>query len=236
MPPPFSISSIFKPGSCHSSEMGNMSKQRQTALALVDAMNRCDTRTVFELRERNAPREIYPRALGSKVQDDDGVRNTLNLFRNVFKSLDLVVHEIIEDIPNRKVCMWIYADGVTVTGRYTNEHVWNLHFNETGTKITRWMDFADSMSSKRNFPELMGSFEDEASSPTEQKQPEASAAPPLSSSLPTRADSMVSNTSSRSSHSHQSAPSSSSGSQRQPPRPRERQEIKGNGRTLGTLG
>ena len=129
MPPPFSISSIFKPGSCHSSEMGNMSKQRQTALALVDAMNRCDTRTVFELRERNAPREIYPRALGSKVQDDDGVRNTLNLFRNVFKSLDLVVHEIIEDIPNRKVCMWIYADGVTVTGRYTNEHVWNLHFN-----------------------------------------------------------------------------------------------------------
>ncbi|KAK7609331.1 hypothetical protein JOL62DRAFT_183639 [Phyllosticta paracitricarpa] len=225
MPPPFSISSIFKPSTCD--EMGQMSKQRQTALAIVDAMKRFDTRTVFELRERNAPREIYPRVLGAKTQDDEGMRNSLNLFRNVFRSLELTVVEIVEDLPARKVCLWLCADGHTVTGKYANDFVWCLHFNETGTKVVRWIEFSDSLSTKLHLPELVGSTEDDV--------PELKRDQPLSSSVPTRADSIVSNTSTRSSHSHQSAPSSSSSS-RAPPRPRERQEIKGNGRTLGTLG
>ncbi|KAK7538242.1 uncharacterized protein J3D65DRAFT_602269 [Phyllosticta citribraziliensis] len=208
--------------------MGQMSKQRQTALAVVDAIKRFDTRTVFDLRERNAPREIYPRILGAKTQDDEGMRNVLNMFRNVFRSLDLTIFEMVEDLPARKICIWLHADGQTIAGKYTNDYVWSLHFNETGTKIVRWIEFSDSLSTKRHFPELHGSAEDD-------DVPELKRDQPLSSSVPTRADSIVSNTSSRSSHSHQSAPSSSSSS-RAPPRPRERQEIKGNGRTLGTLG
>ncbi|KAK8161982.1 hypothetical protein IWX90DRAFT_416978 [Phyllosticta citrichinensis] len=207
--------------------MGQMSKQRQTALAVIDAIKRFDTRTVLELLERNAPREIYPRILGAKTQDDEGIRNVLNMFRNIFRSLDLTVYEIVEDLPARKICIWLHVDGQTVAGKYTNDYVWSLHFNETGTKVVRWMEFTDSLSTKRQFPELHGSAEND-------DVPELKRDQPLSS-VPTRADSIVSNTSSRSSHSHQSAPSSSSSS-RAPPRPRERQEIKGNGRTLGTLG
>ncbi|EKG20970.1 hypothetical protein MPH_01728 [Macrophomina phaseolina MS6] len=164
-----------------------MSRQRQTALAVVDAFNRLDTTTVWKLRDRSCWREIYPKSLGAPPQDNNSCQQALNMLANTFKEMHMSIHEIIEDIPQRKVCLWIIATGRTVSGPFTNEYVWSLEFDESGSQIIRWKEFADAISTKAIFPELMAADVDATSN-----SDAASTRTSTTRDLPTRADSMVS--------------------------------------------
>lgn len=237
-----------KSSSSKSNADPGMTRQRQTALAIVDAFNRLDTTTIWKLRDRSCWREIYPKSLGAPPQDDNACQQSLNMLANTFKEMHMSVHEIIEDVPARKICLWIIATGRMVSGPFTNEYVWSMEFDEEGTRVIRWKEFADSISTRAIFPELMatdGHTFDTASS---------------NQNVPTRADSMVSTASRASSNvsSQPSMPNSQSSQQSQQalqqpsqdglpsPRPNSQlpparslrgvpTEIQGNGRTLGTL-
>ncbi|EKG14203.1 hypothetical protein MPH_08656 [Macrophomina phaseolina MS6] len=142
-------------------EQPAMSRQRQTALAIVDALNRMDTRAVWHMRDRSCWREIYPKSMGMPAQDNDAAQRALNFIRNTFKSFYISVHEIIEDLPSRKICLWVICTGSTVSGPWTNEYVWSMEFNEAGTHVIRWKEFVDGISTKALFPEIMAEEWDE---------------------------------------------------------------------------
>ncbi|KAL0256092.1 hypothetical protein SLS55_008484 [Diplodia seriata] len=199
---------LFKDKSSKYQDNG-MTRQRQTALAVVDAFNRLDTTTVFKLRDRSCWREIYPKSLGAAPQDNSACQQSLNMLANTFKEMHMSVHEIIEDVPARKVCLWIIATGRTVSGPFTNEYVWSLEFDETGSQIIRWKEFADAISTKNLFPELMAASGNDLDFPQQQQhQHQQDSASTRSGStsrttdnnLPTRADSMVSTASRASSN------------------------------------
>ncbi|GME27454.1 Cytochrome p450 [Neofusicoccum parvum] len=203
------FSALFRDKSSSSSSNNQdygMTRQRQTALAVVDAFNRLDTTTVWKLRDRSCWREIYPKSLGAPPQDNNACQQALNMLANTFKEMHMSVHEIIEDIPARKVCLWIIATGRTISGPFTNEYVWSLEFDESGSQIIRWKEFADAISTKAIFPELMAA--DNAPAADSDSQSTRTGTP----NLPTRADSMVSTASHASSNvsSQQSIPQSQS--------------------------
>ncbi|KAK0640433.1 Austinol synthesis protein H [Lasiodiplodia hormozganensis] len=187
-----------------------MTRQRQTALAVIDAFNRIDTTTVWKLRDRSCWREIYPKSLGAMPQDNAACQQALNMLANTFKEMHMSVHEIIEDIPARKVCLWIIATGRTVSGPFTNEYVWSLEFDETGSQIIRWKEFADAISTKNLFPELMAAHTgNDTASQNDSSSIRSggtsvgrntASTNPIHDGLPTRADSMVSTASRASSN------------------------------------
>ncbi|OJD40639.1 cytochrome p450 [Diplodia corticola] len=190
---------LFKDKSSSKYQDNGMSRQRQTALAVVDAFNRLDTTTVFKLRDRSCWREIYPKSLGAAPQDNSACQRSLNMLANTFKEMHMSVHEIIEDVPARKVCLWIIATGRTVSGPFTNEYVWSLEFDESGSQIIRWKEFADAISTKNLFPELMAASGNDPDPILPQQHQHDSASTHSGSTsrttevnLPTRADSMVS--------------------------------------------
>lgn len=199
------FSALFRDKSSSTSQKATqdhgMSRQRQTALAVVDAFNRLDTTTVWKLRDRSCWREIYPKSLGAPPQDNNSCQQALNMLANTFKELHMSVHEIVEDLPQRKVCLWIIATGRTVSGPFTNEYVWSLEFDESGSQIIRWKEFADAISTKAIFPELMAADND-----ANANSDAASTRTGTPRDLPTRADSMVS-TASHASSSVSSQPS-----------------------------
>ncbi|KAL1649997.1 hypothetical protein SLS58_001373 [Diplodia intermedia] len=141
-----------------------MTQQRRTALAIVDALNRLDTRAVWNMRDRGCWREIYPKSMGMPAQDNDAAQRALNFILNTFKTFYISVHEIIEDVPARKVCLWTICTGTTVAGPWTNEYVWSMEFNEEGTHVVRWKEFVDGISTKALFPEIMAEQWDESMS------------------------------------------------------------------------
>lgn len=147
-----------------SKDQESMSQQRRTALAIVEALNRMDMRAVWHMRDRSCWREIYPKSLGMPAQDNDAAQRALNFMRNTFKSFYISVHEIIEDVNARKVCLWVICTGTTVSGPWTNEYVWSMEFNEAGTKVVRWKEFVDGISTKALFPEIMAEEWDESMS------------------------------------------------------------------------
>ncbi|KAB2578005.1 hypothetical protein BFW01_g9304 [Lasiodiplodia theobromae] len=150
--------------SSKSSEAPAMTQQRRTALAIVEALNRLDTRAVWNMRDRSCWREIYPKSMGMPAQDNDAAQRALNFILNTFKTFYISVHDLIEDVPARKVCMWVICTGTTVSGPWTNEYVWSMEFNEAGTHVVRWKEFVDSISTKALFPEIMAESWDESMS------------------------------------------------------------------------
>ena len=61
---------------------------------------------------------------------------------------------MVEDVPNRKICMWLLVKGDTLAGEYNNEYVWNMEFNKSGEKIVEWKEFVDVGVTRDFLPKL----------------------------------------------------------------------------------
>ncbi|KAF2143942.1 uncharacterized protein K452DRAFT_224744 [Aplosporella prunicola CBS 121167] len=195
-----------------------MTKQRQTALAAVDAVNRLDGQAILRMRSPLCNREIYPSSIQARPQDDAAVLRTINLFRNLFKEVHLNVDDIVEDIPAHKICLWITSRGTTVSGPFQNESVWLMEFNNAGTEIIRWKEFVDSFVTKKFFPEVMATEHEDLDEDATRSDSKVSAGSSQHSNISTRGSSTSLSTSSR-------------GLMRSPSQTP--CTIKGNGRTLG---
>ncbi|KAF4303838.1 hypothetical protein GTA08_BOTSDO07812 [Botryosphaeria dothidea] len=159
------ISSSGSGSSNHSSSSSNnesgVSVQRATALELVAAFNRnnIDAQTILEFLapKEGFVREVLPRSLGQPPQQDaEGFQRTLNMFRAVFRHYALDVLEIVDDVPARKVCLWLTAHAATVAGKYVCDMVWTLTFDESGRRVVKWKEFLDAGARTLDFlPETM---------------------------------------------------------------------------------
>lgn len=77
------------------------------------------------------------------------------------------IHEIVEDERGNKVTIWCSSESDTVLGKYANEYMILLYFNDAGDKVERVVEFVDSAYSKAFFVRLEKFVADKA---TEQAQ------------------------------------------------------------------
>lgn len=143
----------------HHRHDGPMSKQRAAALEIVAAFNRnnIETQTIASFRAPNFTREVLPASLNQTPQDAEGFQRTLNMYRAVFRHYALDVLEVVDDVPGRKVCLWLTARADTVGGKYACDMIWTLTFDETGTKVVLWREFLDAAASPMDYlPENIG--------------------------------------------------------------------------------
>ncbi|GME50466.1 hypothetical protein GTA08_BOTSDO07812 [Neofusicoccum parvum] len=134
------------------------SRQRASALEIVAAFNRnnIDAQTVASFRAPGFLREVLPASLNQPPQDAHAFQRTLNMYRAVFRHYCLDVREVVDDVPSRKVCLWLTARADTVAGKYVCDMVWSLTFDETGTRVVVWKEFLDAGARTVEFlPETM---------------------------------------------------------------------------------
>jgi len=103
-------------------------------------------------------REIYPTSINISPQDNTTYLSSLNQLRTIFSNFSLVVTDVVEDLPQRKICMWLSARADTLAGEYVNEYVWNMEFDEEGKKIVRFKEFVDTVMARDFFPKLMAAM------------------------------------------------------------------------------
>lgn len=64
------------------------------------------------------------------------------------------MHDVTEDLEQKKIVMFVSALGDTVVGEYRNEYVWRMKFDEAGEKIAEWQEFVDAGMLRDFFPKL----------------------------------------------------------------------------------
>lgn len=127
------------------------SKERQTADAIVSAFNTMDVDTIIALRTPECRRVFLPSSLKYPGQINDAYRANLISMKSVFTSFDVTVTDVIEgtsqESGNKKIVMYITARGDTAIGKYNNEYVWKLGFEESGERVNEWSEYVDVVSS-----------------------------------------------------------------------------------------
>ena len=113
-----------------------------------------DTEAIVSYRDPSCLRYFHPISLGYPPQDNAAYLDKMNSFKAVFQNFRLEVTDVVEDVPNCKICMWLLAKADTLAGEYNNEYVWNIEFNESGEKIVGWKEFVDVGTARDFLPKL----------------------------------------------------------------------------------
>ncbi len=61
-----------------------------------------------------------------------------------FRSFKVEIDDIFEDEKGNKLAVWVHGSASTDIGPYENQYVIMLYFNETGTKVVKYVEFPDS--------------------------------------------------------------------------------------------
>ncbi|KAL8745565.1 MAG: hypothetical protein Q9190_002303 [Brigantiaea leucoxantha] len=62
----------------------------------------------------------------------------------LYRNFKVSVYDTVLDLTERKVAMHAKSSAVTGIGDYNNEYVLILHLTEDGTKVEKFVEFADS--------------------------------------------------------------------------------------------
>jgi ketosteroid isomerase-like protein len=77
--------------------------------------------------------------------NNEQFRALLTILLPKFKRFHVTIRDLIEDNSSNKIVVWASSEAETVAGQpYGNEYMLMLHFNETGNKVTSFMEFVDS--------------------------------------------------------------------------------------------
>ena len=131
-------------------------RQRQTADAAIEAMNNMDPETFISLRSPNCMRSIHPASLKIPPSTNAQFAAQLNSLKPIFRNFSLTVTELVEDVEQRKICMWLLARADTDVGEYRNEYLWLMEFDESGEKIVGTKEFVDVGMARDFWPKLKG--------------------------------------------------------------------------------
>ena len=130
-----------------------VSKQRKTAEGLVAAFNDMDVEAIVSYRHPSCKRIFLPASMGLKPQDNATYFTSLKKLREIFHNFSLTVNDIMEDHQARRICMLLKAQADTAAGKYVNEYMWLLDFDEAG-RITTAQEFSDSVMERDFSPKL----------------------------------------------------------------------------------
>lgn len=148
------------------------SPQRETANRLITAFNAQDTETIISLRTLNCTRNFLPSSLNLSPQSNSRYLAELNSLNGIFTSFRLTVNDVIEDTEQRKIVMFVAAEGQTVVGEYKNEYVWKMGFDEEA-RICEWVEYVDAGMVRDFFPRLKAEMGRRASAGAGAKEAEA---------------------------------------------------------------
>ena len=127
-----------------------LSKERQTADALVAAFNSWDIDTIIALRTPECKRVFLPSSLKYPAQDNEKFRAILLGWKSVLNPLEVTVTDVIEgtsiETGKKKIVLYIIARGDTPVGAYNDECVWKMGFDDSGGKISEWSEYIDVVS------------------------------------------------------------------------------------------
>jgi hypothetical protein len=137
--------------------MASITPQRETANELVAAFNAMDIDKIISLRSPTCLRHIRPRSLGYEPQSHAEMATSMKRLRSVFRNFPLTVEDVIEDVAQRKICLWLHVRADSVVGEYVNEYVWALEFSEDGRTIVGWKEYVDA-GMKDFFPKLREAY------------------------------------------------------------------------------
>jgi|SRR5579871_727209 len=131
-------------------------RQRQTADAAIEAMNNMDPETFISLRSPECIRSLHPTSLKIPPSTNAQFAAQLTSLKPIFRNFSLTVTELVEDVDQRKICMWLLARADTAVGEYRNEYVWLMEFDESGEKIAGMKEFVDAGMARDFWPRLKG--------------------------------------------------------------------------------
>ena len=117
-------------------------KQRETADRLIAAFNAQDLPTIISLRTPTCLRNFLPASLNFPPQDNDAYLANLTSMKTLFTTFRLNVKDIVEDVEERKIVIFVSAEGETMVGKYVNEYVWRMKCDEQGL-VEEWWEFVD---------------------------------------------------------------------------------------------
>ena len=127
--------------------------QRKTADALVDAFNCMSIPKIIALRTPDCKRTILPYSLNYPPSNNDEYRSSLQSIIPAFRNFSLSVHDIIEDIQQKKIVMHLRARADTAAGEYLNEYMWILKF-DGGGMIEDQKEYVDVGVNRDFYPKL----------------------------------------------------------------------------------
>lgn len=131
--------------------------QRQTADALVAAFNSMSITDIISLRTPGCMRQILPYSLKYSAQSNDTYRDSLRAIIPAFQNFSLTVHDMIEDVEQKKIMMHLKARADTAAGEYVNEYMWILKFNEHG-QICDQKEYVDVGVNRDFLPKLQAAL------------------------------------------------------------------------------
>lgn len=140
--------------------MSPPSKQRQTALAVVDAFNKMDIEAIISHRSPGCMRHILPSSLNLTPTNNTDYEAHLDRLIPIFENFSLTIEDIIEDREAHRIVMYLKARADTLAGEYRNEYMWTLDFDETGDKIIRMHEFVDAVVNKEFWPKLSAAMKE----------------------------------------------------------------------------
>ncbi|MCJ1360871.1 MAG: hypothetical protein MMC33_010880 [Icmadophila ericetorum] len=150
-----------------SAEQQQISPNHRTALKLISAFNSMDISTILSLRSPTCQRIFLPQSMHLPAMNNAEYAASLHFLIPVFQNFELTLNEVVEDREQGKICLWLNASADTKAGRYENEYIWWLEFEDAeeegggdgqgGAKIKRQMEFVDSVMQKEFFPKLRAS-------------------------------------------------------------------------------
>ncbi|KAF2788561.1 hypothetical protein K505DRAFT_378830 [Melanomma pulvis-pyrius CBS 109.77] len=132
------------------------SRQRQTADAIATAFNTMDIATIISLRSPTCLRQILPASLAYPPQTNAQYEAQLQAMSSIFSAFKITVDDVIEDVEQRKIAMFVRAEGQTPIGVYNNQYVWRMEFDEAGEKVDMWTEFVDVGMVRDFYPRLVG--------------------------------------------------------------------------------
>ncbi|KAH9845793.1 Cytochrome-P450 [Teratosphaeria destructans] len=148
-----SSSSSSSPSSSSSSSAPK-SPQRATAEALVQAFNDMDIDRIIACRSRDCRRIILPASLRHPPTDNQQYERSLRQLKAIFHNFELTVRDWLEDVPARRIVMYLQARADTEAGEYVNEYMWTLDFDESGERVVRSTEFVDAVVNVQFWPKL----------------------------------------------------------------------------------
>ncbi|KAJ4390943.1 hypothetical protein N0V93_004542 [Gnomoniopsis smithogilvyi] len=138
-----------------------MSKRRETAIEVMDAFKAWDIDRIIAYRAENCTQQVVPKSLDRPAMDNAAFRQYFGGIMPLFKNFTPTTHQLIEDEKANTVVIWCSSTADTVIGPYGNEYVLLLHFNETGDKVEKIVEYVDTEYSKSFFGRLRTYLEEQ---------------------------------------------------------------------------
>ncbi|CAN8103239.1 unnamed protein product [Discula destructiva] len=131
-----------------------MSKRRETAIEAMDAFAAWDIERILAYRDEDCIHQVVPSSLSRPPYTNASYRAYFGSIMPLFTNFTPKVHMLVEDADANTVAIWCSSKAETVIGDYDNEYTLLLHFNEVGDKVTKFIEFVDTDSSKKFFGRL----------------------------------------------------------------------------------